>query len=133
MKRTSLEAAAYLIWARFGLRQKALAEVRRKWGGGPVTPASQSSEVILQQAVELGKTTMYIARRLPFHCTCLVQSLALTAMLRRRGIEADLKFGVRQGGEGAGGIDAHAWVEYDDQVVLDSAAHGAFVPFNKPD
>lgn len=40
--------------------------------------------------------------------TCLPRSLALQALLRRHGIEADLRIGVRRE---AGELRAHAWVE----------------------
>lgn len=40
--------------------------------------------------------------------TCLPRSLALQALLRRHGIEADLRIGVRRE---AGELRAHAWIE----------------------
>lgn len=40
--------------------------------------------------------------------TCLPRSLALQALLRRHGIETDLRIGVRRE---AGELRAHAWVE----------------------
>jgi len=40
--------------------------------------------------------------------TCLPRSLALQALLRRQGIEADLRIGVRRE---AGELRAHAWIE----------------------
>ena len=41
--------------------------------------------------------------------TCLTRSLALQALLRRQGIEADLRIGVRRED---GLLHAHAWVEH---------------------
>lgn len=40
--------------------------------------------------------------------TCLPRALALQALLRRNGIQAELRIGVRRE---AGGLQAHAWVE----------------------
>ncbi len=40
---------------------------------------------------------------------CLPRSIALRAMLRRRGYAAQVRFGVRR--EGTSALDAHAWVE----------------------
>lgn len=41
--------------------------------------------------------------------TCLTRSLALQALLRRQGVEADLRIGVRRED---GRLQAHAWVEH---------------------
>ena len=132
MARGSLEAAAYLVWARLALRRRALAEVRRQLGKSPAVPPRPPSDEDLETALGLGRTTQAVARRLPFHCTCLVQAVALTAMLRRRGLDADFRLGVRQAGIGDSRITAHAWVEYDHTVVLDSEHHEKFVPFDNP-
>ena len=48
------------------------------------------------------------ARRHLRPMTCLPRSLALRALLRRHGIEADLLIGVRRE---AGSLRAHAWIE----------------------
>lgn len=57
-----------------------------------------------------------VTRRLPFRSTCLVESLAVDAMLRRRGIASEIRFGVRPPGGGA--LSAHAWVEHDGAIVF---------------
>jgi hypothetical protein len=48
--------------------------------------------------------------------TCLHRSLGGWWLLRRRGIRADLRFGVRKGPDG---LHGHAWVEYAGQVLND--------------
>ncbi len=53
----------------------------------------------------------------PFGATCLSRSLTLWWLLRRQGIESDLRIGVRKQGEG---IEAHAWVEIDGSVVSEA-------------
>lgn len=57
-----------------------------------------------------------VTRRLPFHSTCLVQSLAVDAMLRRRGVPSAICLGVQP--PSGGTLAAHAWVEHDGQVVF---------------
>lgn len=54
------------------------------------------------------------SRRIP-GSTCLARACALHWMLRRRGIAAAVRLGVRTD---AGALRAHAWVEYQD-VALD--------------
>ncbi len=48
------------------------------------------------------------ARRGAYRATCLPQSLTLWWLLKRQGIEGDLRFGARKE---AGRMEAHAWVE----------------------
>lgn len=53
--------------------------------------------------------------------SCLPRALAGMMMMRRRGIEGVLRFGVRQK-PGAKRIDAHAWVEIEGVVVIGGTA-----------
>jgi hypothetical protein len=67
------------------------------------------------------------SRHLFFTPNCLVQSLALLEMLRRRGIAAELRVGARHE---SGAFEAHAWVEFAGIVLNDfSAEHRHFTPF----
>jgi hypothetical protein len=61
---------------------------------------------------------------------CLTRSLYLWLLLRRRGIDCQLRIGVRLTG---GVLDGHAWVEYAGVSVNDRADVSAdFAPFGKP-
>ena len=51
-----------------------------------------------------------------FRLRCLRQSLILFRILKRRSIPAELRIGVRRVGDN---VNAHAWIEYDGQVLLD--------------
>jgi len=79
---------------------------------------------------------LVLAARRPYHSlpwpsTCLRRSLVLTALLRRRGRPATVRFGVRRQSEL---LLAHAWVECDGAVVDAAPGNGyealepAFVP-----
>jgi transglutaminase superfamily protein len=57
-----------------------------------------------------------VSRRVPFQTTCLVDSLAVDAMLRRRGYHSQIRFGVRMP-DGAR-LAAHSWVEHDGKIVF---------------
>ena len=67
------------------------------------------------------------ARHGPYKAKCLPTALALQSILRRRGIEADLRLGVRKD---CGRIEAHAWLEHRGIPLIDSAdvheRYGAF-------
>lgn len=48
--------------------------------------------------------------------TCLARSIVLVALLRRRGIPAELRIGVRKGDRG---FEAHAWVVAAETILND--------------
>ena len=53
--------------------------------------------------------------------SCLEKALVLFCILRRRGIEADLRIGTVLN---EAGLQAHAWVKYRDRVILGGAIEG---------
>lgn len=60
-----------------------------------------------------------LSRRAPGPTTCLAQALVADALLRRRGERSALRIGVKKRGAAATSrLDAHAWVECDDLVVV---------------
>ncbi|MFZ1973376.1 MAG: lasso peptide biosynthesis B2 protein [Candidatus Acidiferrales bacterium] len=70
------------------------------------------------------------ARNLFIRTNCLERSLVLCWLLRRRGMVAELRIGVRKDSDR---FEAHAWVERNSQVLNDaSEEHRHFVPFEKP-
>ncbi len=65
-----------------------------------------------RQAARLAGLVQRGARRAPGRPACLATSLVLWALLRRQGISAQLRFGVRKPTRApCAGLDAHAWVE----------------------
>ena len=62
-----------------------------------------------------------IANRVPFRAVCLQQGLAVQWMLRRRGVDAVLHYGVRVAtGEAPA---AHVWVSVGGEVVSGAPQH----------
>ena len=62
------------------------------------------------------------------HPTCLEESLALWFFLRRQGIEAELRVGVRKEGEK---FEAHAWVEREGVALNEpEALHEHYAAFD---
>jgi transglutaminase-like putative cysteine protease len=124
-----------LLWealAALALAQAAMAclPFRRiaAWLGTPgaESPASATEENI-HMAREIGWAVGALARRVPWDGRCLAQALAATGMLRRRGLEGTVSFGVRRG-ESAG-FDAHAWLRVGSCVVTGGAGHQSFQTF----
>jgi hypothetical protein len=56
----------------------------------------------------------------PWGRTCLTEALTAAVLLRRAGCETTLQYGVAS--VGAGGPDAHAWLEYRGAVILGHSA-----------
>jgi hypothetical protein len=62
--------------------------------------------------------------------TCLQKSAVLWRLLRREGLEAELRLGVRRVEQAS---EFHAWVEFDGRVLNDvQSVRERFVPFNGP-
>jgi hypothetical protein len=89
----------------------------------PATPAAPASRADAIDAVRWA--TGAVAARLG-PATCLVQALAADAMLRRRGIVAEVRFGVRARDGHPVPIEGHAWVECDGQTIGASAQQAEF-------
>ena len=74
-------------------------------------------EDTMSRARTVGRLVAAAARRSPFRATCLPTSLTLGCLLRREGIENDLRLGVRNSD---GRLEAHAWVEHEDVPIIDA-------------
>ena len=68
-------------------------------------------------ARELARIMEGLGRRVPFRALCLQQGIAFQWMLRRRGIDAVLHYGMLLP-EGGGDMLAHVWVSVDSEVLL---------------
>jgi hypothetical protein len=66
-----------------------------------------------------------LANRLPLRAVCLQRGLALQWMLRRRGVDAVLHYGIRLPGTEPE-LTAHVWVSVGGEVVLGAPQHQAF-------
>lgn len=73
------------------------------------------------------RRTARIARRVPWRTSCLVQAVAGWMLLKRRGIAATIRLGVKQDA-GSGSLAAHAWLIVGGETVLGGAAAEGFAP-----
>ena len=87
--------------------------------------ASSSGAQNLEIAQRYATLTGIAARHGVHKANCLTRSLALCRLLRRKGIPASLKIGVRTELEP---FEAHAWVELDALPINESVAE--FSPFD---
>ena len=63
---------------------------------------------------------------LPLRLACFPRGLALQRMLRRRGIDARLHYGV--GTQPGGALKAHVWVSVGDAILIGGAEAPAYRP-----
>jgi hypothetical protein len=82
-----------------------------------------------RSARDLAATVEHACRLLPGASTCLPDAFAGCALLRREGLPAEVRIGVRR--EPGGGLRAHAWVEVDGDAVL-GASGEEYWPFPRP-
>lgn len=72
-----------------------------------------------------------LSRRLPLFKNCLNRALATQLMLRKRGREAKLQFGVTRDPQGK--FEAHAWLERDGRIVIGTLPDlGSYTPLRSP-
>ena len=94
---------------------------------GSCEPAPNST---LKIALTATSMVSIAARRGFYRASCLPKSLMLAHLLRRQGIAADLRVGVRKV---AGALEAHAWVEHNGQPLNDGIdVHERFQAFSQP-
>jgi hypothetical protein len=87
-----------------------------------------SEEAKIAVAQKIARIQDGVSRRLIWHASCLEQSLVLWWQLRRSGIAAEMRIGVRKQ---AGRFEAHAWVELGNVILNDfGEAHVHFAPFD---
>jgi transglutaminase-like putative cysteine protease len=97
-------------------------------GLGPTVPSTEQTRVNVRRAAQM---VAVACRRHPLRSSCLPRTIVLWSLLRRRGIDADVRIGVRCDTEGA--VKAHAWLEWNGEVLNDAADIARrYVPFDRP-
>lgn len=110
-----------LVW--LGLHLLGLSRIHALLTGPPV---ARRQPMPLQDMQALAGV-VNIGARHTWGATCLTRSLLLIWLLRRRGVQTQLRIGVRLAGDG---LAAHAWVELGDVPVNDQAdIRDRFAPF----
>lgn len=126
-KRLLCEALVSLATARIVM---ACVPFRRiaAWLGtsGAESPAGATPEET-RMAEGVGWAVEVMGKRVPWDGRCLAQALAATSMLRRRGVEGTVSFGVREGE--SRNFDAHAWLRVGSHIVTGGPGHERFKIF----
>ena len=77
-------------------------------------PRRSAGDDDLREAEALAQLVAVASRRRFVQATCLRQAVLVHGLLRRRGLQPELKLGVRREGDD---IEAHAWVELEGQAL----------------
>ena len=103
-----------------GLRRSQAALARLAPRGRPAAPG---------RAADAARMVLAASRHAPCRADCLRRSLVLWWLLRRAGLDAELRIGVRKQD---GQLEAHAWVELGGRPLEVWADERPFVPFAAP-
>jgi hypothetical protein len=121
------EAIAALAMARIALACVPFSRIAAWLGtAGAESPATVTLDQA-QAAEAVGWAVSALARRVPWDGRCFAQALAATAMLRRRGVDGTVSFGVCEGT--SAGFEAHAWLRVGPLMVTGGAGHERFNAF----
>ncbi|MDR6990963.1 lasso peptide biosynthesis B2 protein [Luteimonas sp. 3794] len=116
---TSAEVLLTTLRARRDLKKKPLRHILAALGpqiGGPGTDQlpGLKTQRLLDSAAQFRRARLYA----PVAMRCLVDSIAMTRFLRRRGLPAYIVFGVA-----VNPFSAHCWVQSGDLVLNDSVGN----------
>ena len=94
-------------------------------GGKPIV--DEDARKLRDQVRKTARLVEAAGRYGPYRAKCLHKSLTLWWLLRRQGIESQIRFGARKNDRR---MEAHAWVEFDGTPLNDSTDVGErFKPF----
>lgn len=114
------------LWLRLAGFARLQAALSRPPRAAP--PRGEAVELI-EAARRMAQAILRASRYVP-RARCLHRALALLLWLRRRGIQADLRLGVRSGAEA---IEGHAWVEWNGVLLNDErSVYDTFVLLERP-
>jgi hypothetical protein len=126
-RRTFLSAITLLPLFWIALRVLGLQRLQTRLQRTPLRP---SATLTADDLTRLGTLVNSAAHHALGPANCLTRSLYLWWLLRRRGVDSQLRIGVRLTG---GVLDGHAWVEYAGVPVNDRPDVSAdFAPFAEP-
>lgn len=80
--------------------------------------AGRASDELATEARQLARHVERAGKLLPFLTKCLPRAMALSWMLRRRGIGHTVVFAVRPADHRGSDEDLHAWVEIAGETIL---------------
>src|SRR5262245_827284 len=94
----------------------------------PTRPSIEQTRANVRRAAQMVAAA---CRQLPLCNGCLPRTIVLWTLLRRAGIDTDIRIGVRCDTQEE--FQAHAWLEWNGQVINDAGdVAREYLPFNRP-
>jgi len=95
---------------------------------GPMVPPTEQTRANVRRAAQMVAAA---CRQLPPRSGCLPRTIVLWSLLRHRGIDSDVRIGVRADTEAE--FQAHAWLEWNGEVINDAGdVARQYLPFDRP-
>jgi len=95
---------------------------------GPIVPPTEQTRANVRRTAQMVAAA---CRQYPLRSGCLPRTVVLWSLLRCRGIDADVRIGVR--GDAQGEFQAHAWLEWNGEVINDAGdVARQYLPFDRP-
>lgn len=114
-------AWAALLLVDLGLRRRGFPRVRQ-WAMFRVRPGHPGAAAgSLAELERLHQLVAIAARHHLYPMLCLRRALVLQWLLAARGLASEVRLGVARG---EAGLDAHAWVEWNGQILGEAAEVG---------
>ncbi len=113
MRQRTMQAAMALILARGLVRL-----VRFSWWRGTLGLAGEARESQQADAIRLARHVERAASRLPGTSRCLPKAVALSRLLRARGVPHRVVLAIRPKSRRGGADDLHAWVTSGNRTIL---------------
>jgi Transglutaminase-like superfamily len=122
-RRLLLEAKLWLTLGRIAIRVLRFQQLAEMLGLVQADAGRTFAPARAELAASIGWAVRTVAGRMPGRATCLAQSLAGAAMLRRRNIPFTISLGVAKD---AKGIAAHAWLCSADAILTGAGGRDRF-------
>ena len=116
--RIVLEAVFTLLWVKLTLKLFSFSRYKKELAPQPQFSADAIDR---QTAAELVWAVDRLSARAPNALNCLPRALAVQRLLRRRGAEGRMRFGIRK--TETGQITAHAWLTLHEEVIVGRVPH----------
>jgi hypothetical protein len=120
-QRLLVEAAAHLGFARLALALFPFRRISKSLGQPRLESPSRSTNALAARAAEIGWAVETMSRYTIWDTACLTQAIAVTWMLKRRGIPSTLYLGTAM--DDARALTAHAWVRSGTHILTGSTGH----------
>jgi transglutaminase superfamily protein len=125
-----LRALVLLPIAGLGLRVLGMRRVQTLLSAIPRAADASARGDELSHMRQVARLVAAASRHGPYRASCLPMSLTLQRLLRERGIESDLRLGVRKV---SGRFEAHAWVERHGEPIAETVeVRERFAAFEQP-